>query len=200
MNNLQHQQQQRQPGPHHHLEDEEDDVVSVGGGGGGGGEESTDNPHPHSHSHSQIQYDPHALHNGGGGVVAVAGAASMESAAMNGVDGVGPHGLYVSSSEIPHAPTGGGGGTDQLTLSFQGEVYVFDSVSPEKVPFFNLFFLITNLVLVDKFFYTIQENWFIFPQLCNITIKIILIWQKEKRLSLFHLLFFFWERNENLLV
>ncbi|KAL3538718.1 hypothetical protein ACH5RR_002084 [Cinchona calisaya] len=53
---------------------------------------------------------------------------------MNGVEGVGPHDLYVPSSEIA-APvsTGGGGGSDQLTLSFQGEVYVFDSVSPEKV-------------------------------------------------------------------
>lgn len=29
---------------------------------------------------------------------------------------------------------------NQLTLSFQGEVYVFDSVPPEKVPFFFSFF------------------------------------------------------------
>jgi hypothetical protein len=39
--------------------------------------------------------------------------------------------MYVPSSEIP--PATGSGGTDQLTLSFQGEVYVFDAVSPEKV-------------------------------------------------------------------
>ncbi|KAI3445799.1 hypothetical protein Pfo_002464 [Paulownia fortunei] len=33
----------------------------------------------------------------------------------------------------PVPPAAGEGGADQLTLSFQGEVYVFDSVSPEKV-------------------------------------------------------------------
>ncbi|XP_071935682.1 GATA transcription factor 28-like [Coffea arabica] len=123
------QQQQRQPGPdhpHNHLEDEEDDDVSAGGGGG---EESIDNPHPHSHDpHSQIRYDApshsHALHNGGG-------VTNMDSA-LNGVEGVGPHGLYVPGSEIAPAPAAGAG-SDQLTLSFQGEVYVFDSVSPEKV-------------------------------------------------------------------
>jgi len=53
---------------------------------------------------------------------------------MNGVD---PHALYVppvSVSDVtPVATGGGGGGADQLTLSFQGEVYVFDSVLPEKV-------------------------------------------------------------------
>ncbi|KAL3515473.1 hypothetical protein ACH5RR_022375 [Cinchona calisaya] len=137
MNNVQHQQHQQLresgPHPHHHLhledEEEDDDDVSAGGGGGGG-EESIDIPH---HTHSQIQYDPHshshALHNGGG-------AANMDSTAMDGVEGVGPHGLYVPGSEIAPAPAaaaGGGGGSDQLTLSFQGEVYVFDSVSPEKV-------------------------------------------------------------------
>lgn len=35
---------------------------------------------------------------------------------------------------IPHV--GGSENGDQLTLSFQGQVYVFDSVSPEKVPAF----------------------------------------------------------------
>ncbi|XAR72413.1 hypothetical protein NMG60_11019039, partial [Bertholletia excelsa] len=52
-------------------------------------------------------------------------------AGMNGVDGVhAPH-LYVTGPEVPSVT--GGGGADQLTLSFQGEVYVFDAVSPEKV-------------------------------------------------------------------
>lgn len=123
MNNVRHQQhhhhhQQIQPGSHH-LEDEEDDDVSAAGGGGR--EESIDNPHPHS----QIRYDDahshsHALHNGGG------------ASAINGVEGVVPHALYVPGSENAPAPAAGGG-SDQLTLSFQGEVYVFDSVSPEKV-------------------------------------------------------------------
>lgn len=36
----------------------------------------------------------------------------------------------------PQAMVAPQAGTNQLTLSFQGEVYVFDSVSPEKVTFF----------------------------------------------------------------
>lgn len=144
MNNVQH-PQQRQTGTHHHhhhqhnhLEVEEEDDVAGGGdggvgggGGGGGGEESVDNPHPHSHS--QIQYDAnphsHGLHNGGG---ATTTATTTMEAALNGVEGVGQHALYVPGSEIVPGPPAGGG-SDQLTLSFQGEVYVFDSVSPEKV-------------------------------------------------------------------
>lgn len=35
---------------------------------------------------------------------------------------------------IPHV--GGSDISNQLTLSFQGQVYVFDSVSPDKVPSF----------------------------------------------------------------
>ncbi|KAK4491187.1 hypothetical protein RD792_001918 [Penstemon davidsonii] len=43
------------------------------------------------------------------------------------------HALY--GSDMPPATTTSAGecGSDQLTLSFQGQVYVFDSVSPEKV-------------------------------------------------------------------
>uniref|UniRef100_A0A5B7ANI1 Putative GATA transcription factor 24 n=1 Tax=Davidia involucrata TaxID=16924 RepID=A0A5B7ANI1_DAVIN len=102
--NIQQQQQQQQRSQ---IEDEEDDDVAGG--------ESIDNP--------QIRFEAHALHDGsvGGGAVQV----------MNGVDSVHPHALYVPGSEIP--PAVGGGGADQLTLSFQGEVYVFDAVSPEKV-------------------------------------------------------------------
>lgn len=48
-----------------------------------------------------------------------------------GMDGDGPsdpgHAGDPQSMIVPH------GGSNQLTLSFQGEVYVFDSVSPEKV-------------------------------------------------------------------
>ncbi|KAL6964215.1 hypothetical protein U1Q18_035273 [Sarracenia purpurea var. burkii] len=88
------------------IEEDDDDEVAAG--------ESIDNP--------QIRFEPHALHDSGG---------SGSDGLMNGVDGVHPHGLYVPGSEIP--PATGGGGADQLTLSFQGEVYVFDSVSPEKV-------------------------------------------------------------------
>ncbi|KAK1439992.1 hypothetical protein QVD17_05817 [Tagetes erecta] len=55
----------------------------------------------------QIRYQHHALQNGNN---------SLE-------------GLYVPDSEIQPIPVA----ADQLTLSFQGEVYVFDAVSPEKV-------------------------------------------------------------------
>ncbi|XP_052205230.1 GATA transcription factor 24-like isoform X2 [Diospyros lotus] len=94
------------------IEDDEGDDDVAGG-------ESIDNP--------QIRFESHSLPDGraggGGGV-------------LDGVDGVhhphhNPHVMYVPGSEI--VPVAGGGGADQLTLSFQGEVYVFDSVSPEKV-------------------------------------------------------------------
>lgn len=54
------------------------------------------------------------------------------SVTLNGaVQDVGPGPMYVPGSEYP--PVAGNGGSDQLTLSFQGEVYVFDAVSPDKV-------------------------------------------------------------------
>ncbi|KAH7518749.1 GATA transcription factor 24 [Ziziphus jujuba] len=52
-------------------------------------------------------------------------------APMNGVQDVPPNALYVPSSD--YHPVAENGGSDQLTLSFQGEVYVFDAVSPDKV-------------------------------------------------------------------
>ncbi|XP_047250917.1 GATA transcription factor 20-like [Capsicum annuum] len=122
------------------IDDDDDDgavdagagVGAGGSGGGGGGIESMDNPtshiryeqHHHSHSHAP-------LHNGGGG--------AMEAAGMNGVEGVSHNALYGPPSEI--VPTAGSGASDQLTLSFQGEVYVFDSVSPEKVLLFTLIYI-----------------------------------------------------------
>ncbi|XP_060167953.1 GATA transcription factor 24-like isoform X1 [Lycium barbarum] len=99
---------------HHHHQtqidnDDDDDVTAAGGG---------DNPT----SHIRYDHHPHALHNNGG--------ASMDAAnAINGVDNA----LYCPPSDIVTAAAAGGGASDQLTLSFQGEVYVFDAVSPEKV-------------------------------------------------------------------
>ncbi|XP_009609389.1 GATA transcription factor 28-like [Nicotiana tabacum] len=110
------------------IDDDDDDDVAAGteGGGGGadGGRESMDNNpnirydhHHQSHSHS------HALHNGG------------ESMEMNGVEGVSHNALYCppNTEIVQTAVAAGSGASDQLTLSFQGEVYVFDAVSPEKV-------------------------------------------------------------------
>ncbi|KAL2460379.1 GATA transcription factor 24 [Abeliophyllum distichum] len=77
---------------------------------------------------SQIRYErpnnshsPHALPSAGGGGV------------MDGVDAVALYDAGSSDMTSTIAPASGEGDADQLTLSFQGEVYVFDSVSPEKV-------------------------------------------------------------------
>ncbi|KAK9071071.1 hypothetical protein SSX86_009639 [Deinandra increscens subsp. villosa] len=108
---------------HHMVEDvvvQEDENVA------GGEEESIDNPsqirydHHNAHHHHQQQH--HSLQTSG----------SLEGG-MEDL-GVTPHPLYVPDAEIhPVGAGGAGGGADQLTLSFQGEVYVFDAVSPEKV-------------------------------------------------------------------
>ncbi|MBA0698731.1 hypothetical protein Goari_000427, partial [Gossypium aridum] len=87
-------------------EEEEEDVP---GGGGGGGEESVDN--------TQIGYQ-----ESGGGVVTVMNNGMEEASHAN---------LYGQGSDLTAVQ--GNSSADQLTLSFQGEVYVFDSVSPDKV-------------------------------------------------------------------
>ncbi|CAA0807373.1 GATA transcription factor 24 [Striga hermonthica] len=91
-------------------EDDKDDVVQCSNG-----DESIENPP------SQIRYNP-AINSQSPHTLPVA-EAPMEAS--------GPHGLYASAH--PVAPSAGEGGADQLSLSFQGEVYVFDSVTPEKV-------------------------------------------------------------------
>ncbi|AQK66731.1 GATA transcription factor 24 [Zea mays] len=53
-------------------------------------------------------------------------AAAAEAAAAAAVSQMDPHSALVAGTVPPMA-------TNQLTLSFQGEVYVFDSVSPDKV-------------------------------------------------------------------
>ncbi|KVI10879.1 GATA transcription factor 24-like [Cynara cardunculus var. scolymus] len=124
--NLQHHQQQQgiainnnddEGNQHHMVEDvvvEEDDDVA------GGEEESIDNPSQIRYDHHNPHHQHHDLRNG----VALEGGMEEMSAP--------PHALYVQDSEIQPLAVGGGG-ADQLTLSFQGEVYVFDAVSPEKV-------------------------------------------------------------------
>ncbi|XP_010254576.1 PREDICTED: GATA transcription factor 24 [Nelumbo nucifera] len=76
--------------------------------------DSIDNPH--------IRYEAHTLDDGGiGGTVEV----------MDTVDEVPADSAFLSGANFVLPSRGEG--MDQLTLSFQGEVYVFDAVSPEKV-------------------------------------------------------------------
>ncbi|XP_011092456.1 GATA transcription factor 24 [Sesamum indicum] len=89
-------------------EEEEEDVVQCSNGDG-----SLDN------TRSRIGYEPpNGSHSLDGAIVA---------------DAVGSHALCGSDMAPAVAAAAGEGGPDQLTLSFQGEVFVFDSVSPEKV-------------------------------------------------------------------
>ncbi|XP_071691653.1 GATA transcription factor 28-like [Rutidosis leptorrhynchoides] len=106
-------------------DNEDDDDVA------GGEEESIDNP-----SHNQIRYHHHQNHNN------LQNTSGGLETGMEEMSVVQQHALYVPETDIQPlngtggAAVGGGGGgssADQLTLSFQGEVYVFDAVSPEKV-------------------------------------------------------------------
>ncbi|XP_047315161.1 GATA transcription factor 28-like [Impatiens glandulifera] len=93
-----------------HQHQQESQIEDEGGDDVAGGE-SIDNPH--------IRFDSHSIHDGGDVVV------PMNDNAHNS------HVLYSTGTEVPLAV--GGSSVDQLTLSFQGEVYVFDAVTPEKV-------------------------------------------------------------------
>ncbi|KAM0866838.1 hypothetical protein ACQ4PT_042381 [Festuca glaucescens] len=64
-------------------------------------------------------------HHGGNGEAQPMDAEAAAAAAAAGVP-LDPHGGMVPAAVHPTS-------TNQLTLSFQGEVYVFDSVSPDKV-------------------------------------------------------------------
>ncbi|XP_059297065.1 GATA transcription factor 28-like [Lycium ferocissimum] len=83
----------------------------------------------HPQTHSQF---PHAQHDDDD-VTAAGGMESIEDHIPHhhALEGGVPHdALYVAAgSEM----VGGGSSNDQLTLSFQGEVFVYDAVSPEKV-------------------------------------------------------------------
>ncbi|XP_051137765.1 GATA transcription factor 24-like [Andrographis paniculata] len=95
---------------HHHHDDDDDnddDVVDCSNG-----------KDPIASPPSQIRYDP---------------SNTAHSPHALAIDTVGPPPLFGSDIPPAAAPASGDGGADQLTLSFQGEVFVFDSVSPEKV-------------------------------------------------------------------
>lgn len=68
----------------------------------------------------------HPIYDGGAGTSGAGGVGEENEGGVDG--GIQPLSLSVIGSEIPPV-------VDQLTLSFQGEVYVFDAVSPEKVGF-----------------------------------------------------------------
>lgn len=93
--------------------------VNMHGGGGGGDTQPDD-----------IQDD--GEHGCGGGEDAMENSHIhyQENGVVNGEDV--PHSeMYAHGSNL--AAVTGNGTADQLTLSFQGEVYVFDDVSPDKV-------------------------------------------------------------------
>ncbi|KAL5823575.1 hypothetical protein ACOSQ4_021475 [Xanthoceras sorbifolium] len=90
----------------------------------------TDEQHSMHHVHYVQEHELH--HIGNGNVM------EDEQDDCN-VDGNGGGGSEAMEGDAPSDPgslsdnRGGGDNVDQLTLSFQGQVYVFDSVSPEKV-------------------------------------------------------------------
>ncbi|KAJ7958903.1 GATA transcription factor [Quillaja saponaria] len=77
--------------------------------GSGTGTGSIDNHH--------IRYEAHALEDGSSGVI----------------DGVTTDSVYVPQDDGSNMTVQPCDGTSQLTLSFRGQVYVFDSVTPDKV-------------------------------------------------------------------
>lgn len=97
----------------------------------------------------QLQYEHHELHhmsNGDGNGM----DDDDDHDNCNGNDGGGSEDL---EGDVPSNPgnlsenrsamvdhDGGADSGDQLTLSFQGQVYVFDSVSPEKVVYLSSLF------------------------------------------------------------
>lgn len=104
-------------------DDDDDDLTGGGGdaGSGGGMESIEDSSHHIGYDHNHPTHSL-ALHNSADGTMATT------AVALNGVEGVSHNALYVPGSEMV-----GGGSSDQLTLSFRGEVFVYDAVSPEKV-------------------------------------------------------------------
>lgn len=110
-------------------------------------------PDPALDAHHHIHYETHALEDGATGAMVV-------------VEDVTSDAVYVS----------GGGGPEessQLTLSFRGQVYVFDAVTPDKVQFPPLSFL------------------FIFPCFCYFVLLIFLHFV-DSALQLYDFSFYFY--------
>ena len=96
---------------HNQIATDDDDASGVAGAGA----ESIDNPH--------IRYDAHALDDTAGGVAGAAAGGGV-------VDDVNPDAVYGGGHELVVQRNDG---SSQLTLSFRGQVYVFDAVTPDKV-------------------------------------------------------------------
>ncbi|XP_076894504.1 GATA transcription factor 24-like [Bidens hawaiensis] len=109
---------------HHMVDDvivqEDDDVAAPAE------EESIDNP-----NHMQYQCHNNNNNNNNNNQHQQQQLHGLQTDGGIGDMGVPPLSLYAPDAEIQ--PVNGATGADQLTLSFQGEVYVFDAVSPEKV-------------------------------------------------------------------
>lgn len=82
------------------------------------------------------------MQSGGGGQIeedddVTAGEESIDNPQMRFEDAAAATAINGVTDYLPggndYAPVAENGGSDQLTLSFQGEVYVFDAVSPDKV-------------------------------------------------------------------
>ncbi|KAJ1421321.1 Zinc finger, GATA-type [Sesbania bispinosa] len=76
------------------------------------------------HHHHHIQYETHTLEDGSGGV---GGGGVVEDVTSDALYASG-HGGGGSELSIQHCDD-----SSQLTLSFRGQLYVFDSVTPDKV-------------------------------------------------------------------
>ncbi|GMN58362.1 hypothetical protein TIFTF001_027467 [Ficus carica] len=84
------------------------------------------------------------MQSGGGGQIeedddVTAGEESIDNPQMRFEDAAAATAINGVTDYLPggndYAPVAENGGSDQLTLSFQGEVYVFDAVSPDKGQF-----------------------------------------------------------------
>lgn len=111
-------EQRHQGTPRIDEDEDDDDVVECSNGDD---DDSIDNlPSQIGYDPSNNSHSPHALSGGG---------------ALEVIEAAGSNALYAADMPPPVPLASAEGGADQLTLSFQGEVFVFDSVSPEKVVF-----------------------------------------------------------------
>ncbi|XVF74959.1 hypothetical protein PTKIN_Ptkin13bG0151100 [Pterospermum kingtungense] len=97
---------------HHHVHYEHHHHHHIMSGNGMGDDDDGDNHHPHHHHDDDVDVDDTV----GGGEAEVVEAGDLPS----------DHPGAISDNQGPN-------NGDQLTLSFQGQVYVYDSVPPEKV-------------------------------------------------------------------